>query len=156
SQTLDPAGEVSGGGYWVHISDDGGKTWRAPLYTGLAQFFPYVVVAQSCQPILAGDRLLIEVEIDQLDRATITYPPGGLQAKRHEAGYVLTLPITDLERDSDGDLITDIEEEHLLLDPMKADTDGDGLRDGVDPLPNVVNSATPGPNDEALRVVLAE
>ncbi|WP_425228448.1 hypothetical protein [Sphingomonas sp.] len=40
SQSLDPTGEVSRGGYWVHLSDDGGRTWRRPLYTGLAERFP--------------------------------------------------------------------------------------------------------------------
>src|SRR5262249_48485084 len=35
SQDYAPAGEVSGGGYWIVRSNDGGTTWGRPLYTGL-------------------------------------------------------------------------------------------------------------------------
>lgn len=156
SQSLDPAGEVSGGGYWVHISRDDGKTWEAPRYTGLAQFFPYVVATTSCKRMWAGDHLDVAVEINELDRGSITYPPVGLQAKRRKGGLMLTIPLSELDRDSDGDLITDIEEDHLLLKRDNPDSDGDGIRDGIDPLPNVANRKLTRPGDDALAAVLGE
>jgi len=33
SHTYDPTGEVSQGGYWMHVSQDGGRHWDRPLYT---------------------------------------------------------------------------------------------------------------------------
>jgi len=47
----------------------------------------------------------------------------------------------DIRRDSDGDGLTDLEEKRLGTDPHKADTDGDGDPDGVDPWPNVRGEA---------------
>jgi hypothetical protein len=44
--------------------------------------------------------------------------------------------LADVLRDTDQDGWTDIEEQRLGLDPNKADTDGDGLADGMDPCPN--------------------
>jgi hypothetical protein len=153
SQDLDPAGEVSAGGYWVHISDDDGKSWKN-LYTGLAQYFPYVVAPSSCRPMIAGDHLDVEVEIAELDRRSISYPPVGLATKRRVKGLFLTMPLSELQKDSDEDQLTDIEEEHLLLDPHNPDSDGDGVRDGRDPLPNVVNAKVSTPLDGAMGAVL--
>ena len=115
SQNYDPTGEVSGGGYWVHLSDDGGKTWRRPLYTGLADRFPYVVLPDSKLPLIDGGTLDIAVEIEELDLNSITYPPVALRTKRQAKGLYLKAPISELSRDSDGDGLTDIAARHLLL-----------------------------------------
>ncbi|UKK82898.1 hypothetical protein L7H23_09970 [Sphingopyxis sp. BSN-002] len=117
SQNYDPVGEVSGGGYWLHLSDDGGRHWKAPLYTGLADRFPYVVPAEARMPLLAEDGAInLEVEVALLDTASITYPPVALATRRKESDLYLRLPIADLARDSDGDGFTDIAAQHLLLD----------------------------------------
>jgi hypothetical protein len=116
STRFDPNGEVSGGGYWVHISDDGGKHWNTPLYTGLAEHFPYIVPAKSRLPMLAGDRLHLEVQEALIDTASISYPPVGMRISRKRSGIYLDIPIADLEKDSDGDGLTDIAARHLLLD----------------------------------------
>lgn len=47
-----------------------------------------------------------------------------------------SLSIADIERDSDGDGWTDIEERRLGLDPNNPDTDGDEIPDGKDICPN--------------------
>ncbi|MFD2138435.1 hypothetical protein ACFSLT_29995 [Novosphingobium resinovorum] len=48
SGAFDRGGEVGGGGYWVHLSNDG-KTWGEALYTGLSVRFPYVIARHpSC------------------------------------------------------------------------------------------------------------
>lgn len=117
SQNFDPVGEVSGGGYWVHLSDDGGRHWQAPLYTGLADRFPYVVPSEARMPLLGEDGAInLEVEVALIDTASITYPPVALATRRKQADLYLRLPIADLERDSDGDGFTDIAAQHLLLD----------------------------------------
>ena len=116
SQRFDPNGEVTGGGYWLHLSDDAGRTWQPPLYTGLAEHFPYIVPKNSRLPMIAGDRLLIEVEEALIDTASITYPPIGTRLKRERKGLYLEIPIAALHQDSDGDGLSDPAARHLLLD----------------------------------------
>lgn len=55
SQALDPTGEVSRGGYWVHLSTDRGRHWARSMYTGLAERFPYVVEKRSPAVLLVGE-----------------------------------------------------------------------------------------------------
>lgn len=120
STRFDPNGEVSAGGYWVHLSDDGGKSWGPPLYTGLAEHFPYIVPAKSHLPMLAGDHMRLEVQESLIDTASISYPPVGLHIRRKRSGIYLDIPLVDLSKDSDGDGLTDIASRHLLLDNASA------------------------------------
>lgn len=122
SQTYDPSGEVSPGGYWVHLSEDGGRHWQRPLYTGLPDRFPYVAPPASRMPLLNGDRLDLEVEVAELDTASISYPPVALRSRRQATNLYLQIPLGDLARDSNGDGLTDIAAHRLLLD--RARTDG--------------------------------
>lgn len=133
SQRLDPSGEVTAGGYWVHLSTDGGRKWQRPLYTGLAEGFPYVVRAGSTLPLLEGDMLRLDVEIAEIDTATIIYPPIATRTRRRESDLYLEIPLAELTRDSDGDGITDLAAHHLLLD-----------RPSADGTPFVVGSDPPG------------
>jgi hypothetical protein len=121
SPLLDPNGEVSAGGYWLHLSNDGGKHWLAPLYTGLAEYFPYVVPSSSRLPMLAGNHIHLEVVEALIDTASISYPPVGTRTKRRRSGIYLDIPVADLKRDSDDDGISDIAAHHLLLDRPDAD-----------------------------------
>lgn len=116
SQTYDPTGEVSRGGYWVHISDDAGKHWDRPLYTGLADRFPYVVTPASRLPLIAGDTLQLAVDVSEVDTASITYPPVALRSRRRAKNRFLAIPLAALQQDSDGDGLTDVAAHHLLLD----------------------------------------
>jgi hypothetical protein len=136
SQRLDPAGELSGGGYWVLRSEDGGEHWEA-LYTGLRHHRPYEVEQASHVPLLDGPVLRLAASIRELDERSITFPPVGLTMKREVKGLVVEAPLAALRQDSDGDGLTDVVEDRLLLDPKAADTDGDGTRDGEDALPQV-------------------
>jgi len=154
SQDYDPVGEISRGAYWVIRSHDGGKTWGRPLYTGLRIQAPYVVRPASNVPLLAGDRMRVEVIVRELDESTITFPPVGLRAKREQEGLMLEIPFDDLERDSDGDGLTDLAEERLVTDPYSPDTDGDGIPDGSDPLPQVAWSSVMDESAVAMGKVL--
>jgi hypothetical protein len=116
SQNLDPTGEVSGGAYWVHVSEDGGRSWQAPLYTALAENFPYVVPSSSAMPLIDGDALNLEVEIAEIDTASIMYPPVATMTRRKARDLYLRLPLADLRRDSDGNGLSDIAAHRLLLD----------------------------------------
>jgi hypothetical protein len=117
SQNYDPTGEVSRGGYWIHLSDDGGRTWRQPFYTGLADAFPFVVLPNPRLPLFDGETLTLAVDRRELDTSSITYPPVGLRTRRIETNLAIRVPIAELERDSDGDGVTDLAARHLLLAP---------------------------------------
>jgi hypothetical protein len=121
SQTYDPTGEVSQGGYWIHLSQDGGRHWESPLYTGLADRFPYVVASSSRLPLVAGDTLQLAVDVSEIDTASISYPPVGLRHRRQAKDRFLTISLAALRRDSDADGLTDIAAHHLLLDRPKSD-----------------------------------
>ncbi|MDP1739281.1 MAG: hypothetical protein Q8L23_17795 [Caulobacter sp.] len=120
SQQFDPTGEVSGGGYWVHLSKDGGKNWDRPLYTGLSQFYPYVVEGTATLPLFDGETLNLAVSVQEIDTDTIMYPPVATRSKRQESDLYLRIPLAELSRDSDGDGLSDIAAEHLLLSPTPA------------------------------------
>jgi soluble P-type ATPase len=122
SQRFDPDGEVTAGGYWLHLSDDGGNTWQPPLYSGLAEHFPYVVPASSHLPMIAGDRIHLEVEESLIDTASISYPPVATRVRRKRTGIYLDIPTAELRKDSNGDGITDLAAHHLLLDGKTADS----------------------------------
>lgn len=116
SGAFDRGGEVGRGGYWVHLSEDGGKTWGKALYTGLSARFPYVIAATSKLPLLKGDHLQIEVTYALLDTSSITYPPVGLRTLRKEANLWLDIPMDMLTKDSNGDGISDLVAAHLGVD----------------------------------------
>lgn len=133
--------EAGLGGVWIHISQDGGKTWTVPLYTDLE---PNVYLSASANPCFArldGDHLIIEswptphMEIDTAGRAPLS------AAGPTEDRFAIDIPFSALKLDSDGDGLTDIVEEALLLDPRDRDSDGDGIVDGDDSFPNLGGKA---------------
>jgi hypothetical protein len=60
--------------------------------------------------------------------------------------------VADIERDSDNDGWTDIEETRLGLDPHNADTDGDGVPDGEDECPDYAPTAADRQDDSAAII----
>jgi hypothetical protein len=116
SQTLDPVGEISPGGYWLHVSHDGGRHWERPLYTGLVARWPYVAKDTSALPLIAGDAVQLAVDVAEIDTASIIYPPVATRNRRELPNRFLTIPLKELAKDTDSDGISDVVARHLLLD----------------------------------------
>ncbi len=153
SQAYEQAGAAVGGGYWVHLSDDGGKSWRAPLYTGIIENAPYVVQEDSRLPLIGGDAL--NLAVGRRDpSAYFIYPVATVAPGAPKPGLYIHIPLAELMRDSDRDGLTDIAEQRLLLDPHNPDTDGDGIPDGADPMPNVPQQSAAAEDHKALIAVL--
>ena len=146
----------SHGAYWVFRSRDGGVNWGPPLYTGLRTLMPYVAVYQSRLPMIGRSALRLEVKVREGDPDYIFFPGGYTSYKREEDGLFVELPWELLERDSDGDGLTDLAEERLLTDPLDPDTDRDGLNDGNDPLPHVVDSDAAASRAALMRAILEQ
>lgn len=85
--------------------------------------------------------------------ANLTEPTlGGKTGKElaDSQDWLTILLAADLAKDSDGDGLTDIVEKRLTTDPNNPDTDGDGDRDEIDPMPNAKNRATSTDAEKAL------
>lgn len=133
SSEYDLSGEIPAPGLWMARTENG--RWRDPVYLGLQMHFPYVPTADSAVPLIVNGRVRIETQVREIDPRSITFPPVGLGLLREEDGVVIERDLADVERDSDGDGLTDIAERRLLLAPDNPDSDGDGLVDGRDPMP---------------------
>lgn len=114
SQKYDPTGEVTGGAYWIHISEDGGRSWQSPLYTGLAVNFPYEILADARMPLLQGDVLQLAVNVRLIDTSSIFYPPVATRIRTRRDNLYLSIPLAALRADSDGDGWSDIAERRLF------------------------------------------
>jgi hypothetical protein len=137
SQSLDPTGEISSGGYWVSISEDSGKTFTDPLYTGIRMYAPYVVLPDSKLSMIDGDRLRLEVAVRKLDDDNVMLPPVVLPFVEQRDDVYVVATLQDLGRDSDGDGLTDLAEWAMMLAPDIADTDDDGIEDAADSMPHI-------------------
>ncbi|MEM6819152.1 MAG: hypothetical protein AAF578_10225 [Pseudomonadota bacterium] len=120
---IDRPGWIAAYGIWYQTTLDSGSTWGPPLYLGLQRFSPYEVVANSSLPLINGETLQFEVEVYRTD------------LRRKEGNVYISMQLSDLKRDRDGDSLLDSVEYRLGLDPESADTDGDGIIDSVDSLP---------------------
>jgi hypothetical protein len=121
---------------------------------GLQQYLPYTVVPRSKLSRVKDRTLQIEVEVREIDLSRLTFPPVGMTTKRETRDLFITMNLDDVEKDSDGDGLTDILEAKLGTNPNDADTNHDGLRDDVDPIPRASRIAHPGPDADVLRLSL--
>jgi hypothetical protein len=155
SSAVDPAGEVTGGGYWLLLSRDG-RAFGEPLYLGFQSMQPYVLMEQARVPLLAGETLHVEVQVRELDPQSITFPPVGLRSRRSADDLYIEIPLAVLERDSDHDGLTDLLESRIATNPAVPDTDGDGIYDGADDLPQVPARGAPNPLAGLVAEVLRQ
>lgn len=155
SSAVDPAGEITGGGYWLLLSRDG-TTFGEPLYLGFQAMHPYVPTKKARVLLLAGETLHVEVQVRELDPDSITFPPVGLRTRRSVDDLYIEIPLEMLERDSDRDGLTDLLERRIATNPDVPDTDGDGLYDGADDLPLVANTGAPNPLAGLVAEVLRQ
>jgi hypothetical protein len=128
-------------GIWIHVSQDGGKTWGMPLYTGLESNLNFMVRADPCVSRLDGDHLILESWLAPITPAGSGDQPRDMAPGSAGARFAIDIPLSMLQRDSDGDELTDIVEEALLLNPRNRDSDGDGVSEGEDSFPNLSNRA---------------
>ena len=143
SPAVDPGGEVSPGGFWLMRSLDGGANWQPPLYLGFQYQAPYVVAQKSRVSMFAPGVLRLEAKVAELDPESISFPPVALELRREASDLYIDIPLADLERDTDGDGLTDLLEAKLATSRTNADTDGDGLSDRLDDFPQASARAEP-------------
>lgn len=143
SPAVDPGGEVSPGGYWLLRSKDGGVNWLRPVYLGFQYQAPYVISPEARISMFAPGVLRLEAEVAELDPESITFPSVALSLRREAGSLYIDIPLAAVERDGDGDELTDLLEAKLATDPANADTDGDGLSDHFDDFPQVSARAEP-------------
>ncbi len=146
--------------FWVILSADGGATWSRPLSAGLELSRDYDVLPGSSLPLLAGDHLHVAVLRHESAAEAEGGPAAGAtpaagQSGGAARGIYLDIPLAVLARDSDGDGLTDLAEEALVTDPLDPDTDHDGVKDGLDTLPQVASQRASGPESQALTAMFA-
>jgi hypothetical protein len=138
------------GGLWVARSK-AGAPWSQPLYLRIRGSSPYSVRPASSLPLVSEDGSQLQIEVDSWEHRE---PPSMILRKPpvQHSGLYLEIPFSAIEKDTDGDGLTDLLEDALGLDPLNSDTDGDGIGDAEDPIPNL--AWTPRPSEES-RVVAA-
>ena len=139
-------------GFW--FTRTVGGIWSRPLYLGLQRNYPYVVTPASRLPMLDGQRLRIEVRVSESATTMIRVPPGPLARRGTTSGLYLEFDLARVAADRDGDGLTDVAEWSIGLDFSNADTDGDGVVDGRDPLPLVAYRPTVA-NDRLAHAIVA-
>jgi hypothetical protein len=105
-----------------------------------------------------------KLTINGKDKLTFSFtqnppPPRALMEGTHDPGPTapvlgaqqVELSIKNIEKDSDGDGWTDIEEERLGVDVQSKDSDRDGIPDGNDVCPNAPIQTNP--NDEDYQIL---
>jgi len=115
----------------------GDARWRRPRLAGAP-----VATAPSFEAIVTvqADTLTIAFRRRPSTSDMVPMPPA------------VTVPIAALDQDSDGDGWTDLEERALGMRPDRADSDGDGIADGVDSTP--LYKAAPGEaSDEEAQII---
>lgn len=75
------------------------------------------------------------------------------QRRATQLQETITIDLAAIRLDSDHDGLTDLVEKRLGTDPMKADTDGDGIPDGKDPNPLVARVANLSDRQRIIQAI---
>lgn len=134
----DPRLEERNLGYWIAISEDGGKSWRH-YYTGLVENHFYHVKPNPRIRFIKNDRI-VQAEFALVRKTKPETPPvGAPEFELLKDNLVMELDLTKLTADLDRDGLTDILEKKFFTDSEKADTDDDGIDDATDTNPRYKN-----------------
>ena len=126
--------DESNQGIWVAIYSKQENTWNK-YYSGLSQKVPLYLKWFSKKPLFKNDSTL-QIEAAFLHQTSPHSRP--LNTAKYtliKDGLLVELDLKKLALDSDGDGLTDIEENKMMLNPYNKDTDGDGISDSEDPNP---------------------
>jgi hypothetical protein len=112
-------------GYWVRIES---KNDSIDYYMGLAQNY-YFKLFDSGITTWRNDSILqfAALRVRLID--PFIHPVQAAKYETVDSNLSVEVTLSDLKRDSDGDGLTDIEEEKLLLNLNSKDTDRDGVSD---------------------------
>lgn len=83
-------------------------------------------------------------------RATFRSGDQGYRPEPGAATVEFSCALDGIDRDTDGDGLTDVLEDWYVTDPASRDTDRDGLSDDVDAMPHVPVTGTPTLRGRAL------
>jgi len=126
-------------GYWVAISKDRGIKWKY-FYTGLTVANFYYLKPKPTLPLFVNDSV---IQIESAKVRKITQDPASpFDGPKYELlrdNLVVLINLHKLQKDKDHDGLTDIEEKHLMTNPINSDSDGDGIDDYHDTNPRFEN-----------------
>ena len=138
SNAIDPSGETGVGGYWLLEGYPQKDEWKEPVYLGLRTLLPYTIDGFATdlpkKSITELDSLTVMGARQPLNLGSLTFPPIAMETSEPERGAI-TIDLSVVKRDSDGDRLTDLFEERVGLNPDSRDTDGDGITDNRDSVP---------------------
>lgn len=121
-------------GYWLTISKDNGKSWKK-YYTGLVENnFYYIKPNPKIRLIINESTIQIEFAIVRKTKQE-TLPVGAPEYELVRDNLVMKVNLKKLTSDKDNDGLTDVLENKFFTNPVKKDTDNDGINDGDDKNP---------------------
>lgn len=130
------ASQTWGSEYQVVLSPDEGVHWGWFHRLGLRLRDPFEIVVDSSHNDWIDDRLTLE--------AVFVGAASGIPEIQNRDRVLLTLDAGLVLRDGDEDSLTDFEEWEIGTDPDRADSDGDGIADDRDLLPQSSGGALGG------------
>jgi hypothetical protein len=147
---------------------------RLPLMQAIAHFLPererirFLIATESDEtegPVVryhatlllcaSGDELAIRHVLKSYREAQEKYPRTKIVTLEDQQRYASRTHKPDKEPwDQDRDMMADFKEQGLLLDPARADTDGDGLLDGNDRNPLCAPTASDADTADIARFLV--
>lgn len=116
---------------WIALSQDGAKTWQY-YFTGLYQMQPIDMKWYSKLPLFRDENTL-QIEGVLMRQSTPNFYMWGTSSRESvKDGVVIVLDLKLITRDSDGDNLTDIVEQKFRTNPLRKDTNRNGIRDNLD------------------------
>lgn len=117
-------------GLWIVRSETSGPK---PYFLGLTPSYYVDNLYKRDEPFLREDRIVLDGALVTMER--LSRVPMRPRYKVLKESQELSIPLSTLFKDSDGDGYNDLFEEFLGLHPLRKDSDGDGLNDSEDPNP---------------------